>query len=142
MIQAQISESYELRNERLNFVPAQLKRNLPLVSAASELQVKLIARSSSTMEIPLWRFSSEQFALLSSMPVSVKVSRGETHYFAENDNLWLYATGESRDEAIDAFCDLLVHFYKHYKELDWNSVTGKARRLKEIYEERFSEIRK
>ena len=44
------------------------------------------------------------------------------------------------DEAISAFSEHLVHFYAHYKRLDWNNVTGEAMRLKEIYEDLFEEV--
>ena len=70
----------------------------------------------------------------SSKPVSVKVSKSESLFFAENENLGIFATGESRNEAIQAFCEQLVHFHDHYTNLNWEQVTGKAHRLKQYYE--------
>ena len=71
----------------------------------------------------------------------VKVSKGESFFFAENENLGIFATGESRNEAIRAFNEHLIHFHKHYKQLDWNKATGEAQRLKKIYEDLFKEVR-
>jgi hypothetical protein len=139
---AQINESYKLRNERLDFIPENFKRGITSVSTASELDLKPISWSFSTAKTPLWRFPSSHGVILSSKPVSVKISRGETLFFAENENLGLYATGESRDDAIHAFCEQLIHFYKHYKRLGWNRATGEARRLKDIYENLFRESQK
>lgn len=139
---AQISESYELRDERLDSIPENFKRRIKSVSTASELDLRPIRWGFATAKTPLWRFSSSHGVVLSSKPVSVKISRGETLFLAENENLGLYATGESRDDAIHAFCEQLIHFYEHYKGLNWNRVTGEARRLKEIYENLFRESRK
>ncbi|PXF56403.1 MAG: hypothetical protein C4B58_13535 [Deltaproteobacteria bacterium] len=139
---AQINESYELRDERLDSIPENFERGVTSVLTASELGVKPIGWRFYTAGTPLWRFPSSHGVVLSSKPVSVKISRGETLFLAENENLGLYATGESRDEAIRAFCEQLIHFYEHYKELNWNRVTGEARRLKEIYENFFKETRK
>jgi len=139
---AQINESYELRNERLDFIPENFERGIASVLTASELDLKPISWGFSTAKTPLWRFSSSHGVVLSSKPVSVKISRGETLFLAENENLGLYATGESRDDAIHAFCEQLIHFYKHYKKLEWNRVTGEAHRLKKIYENLFRESRK
>lgn len=139
---AQINESYELRNERLNFIPENFERGITSVSTASELDLKPISWGFATAKTPLWRFPSSHGVVLSSKPVSVMISRGEVLFLAENENLGLYATGESRDEAIRAFCEQLIHFYKHYKGLKWNRVTGEAHRLKKIYEDLFREIHK
>lgn len=142
MNMSQISESYELRNERLNFIPENFERGITSTSTASELDLKPFSWGFGTANTPLWRFRSSHAVVLSSKPVSVKIRWGESLFLAENENLGLYATGESRDEAIRAFCDQLIHFYKHYKELGWNRVTGEAHRLKEIYENIFRETQK
>ena len=117
-------------------------KGITSISTVSELDLKPVSLGFSTAKTPLWRFPSLHGVVLSSKPVSVKIRRGETLFFAENENLGLYATGESRDDAIRAFCEQLIHFYNHYKGLSWNHVTGEARRLKEIYENLFRESRK
>ena len=138
---AQINESYELRDERLNFVPDDFKRGITSVSTAPELDVKPVRFGGAASRTPLWQFSALHKVVISSKPVSVSISRGETLFLAENENLGLYATGESRDEVIRAFCEQLIHFYENYKGLSWDRVTGEARRLKKIYEDLFREIR-
>lgn len=137
----QINESYKLRDERLGFIPETFESGVATPSTASELVVKPWPRGYSAIRTPLWRFPSSRVVVLSSKPVSVKVSKGETLFFAENENLGIFATGKSRDEAMCTFCEHLVHFYEHYKRLDWDHVTGKARKLKKIYEDLFEEVR-
>ena len=140
MTLAHISESYELREERLRFVPEHFERGVTSVSTAPELDVTPWASGLSAAKTPLWRFPSPPAVILSSKPVTVKVYRGEALFFAENENLGIFATGESRNEAISAFCEDLVHFYEHYKRLDWDRVTGEARRMKKIYEDLFEKV--
>ncbi|MBE9570180.1 MAG: hypothetical protein IMF11_06120 [Proteobacteria bacterium] len=140
MTLAHFSESYELREERLRFIPEHFERGVASVSTASELDVSPWASGLSAARTPLWRFRSPHVVILSSKPVTVKVHRGEALFFAENENLGIFATGESRNEAINAFCQDLVHFYEHYKRLDWDRVTGEAMRLKKIYENLFQEV--
>jgi hypothetical protein len=140
MNMAQISESYVLRDERLGFIPEPFKSGVATPTTASELVIKPWPGGFSSARTPLWRFASSHVVVISSKPVSVSVSKGESLFFAENENLGIFATGESRNEAIGAFCEHLVHFYEHYKRLDWDDVTGEARRLKNIYEDLFEEV--
>ncbi|MCK4391113.1 MAG: hypothetical protein KAV83_12855 [Desulfobacterales bacterium] len=84
---------------------------------------------------------SEVYPKSPLVEVVCEVTKGQTLFFAEDENLGIFATGESRNEAISAFGEHLVHFYEHYKRLNWDSVTGEARRLKKIYEELFEEVR-
>lgn len=72
---AQINESYELRNERLDFIPKNFKRVITSVSTASELDLKPITWGFPTAKTPLWRFPSLHGVVLSLKPVSVKISR-------------------------------------------------------------------
>lgn len=137
---AQISESYELRNERLDSFPENFKRRVPSVSTASELDLRPVSWGFATANTPLWRFRSSNGVVLSSKPVSVKISRGESLFFAENENLDIFATGESRDDAIRAFNEHLIYFYNHYKNLSWDRVTGEAKRLKRLYEDLFQDV--
>jgi hypothetical protein len=136
---AQISESYELRDERMDFIPERFKSGVATSATASELVIRPWPGGFSSARTPLWRFASSHVVLLSSKPVSVRITRGESLFFAENENLGIFATGESRNEAISAFSEHLVHFYEHYKRLDWDDVTGEATRLKKIYEDVFEE---
>ncbi len=139
---AQLNESYELRNERLGFMPENFSRGVIDTSTGLEDNIEPWRRCVSiTAKTPLWRFTSPKAEVISAKPVLVKVSKGETLFFAENENLGIFATGESRNEAISAFNEHLIHFQKHYKQLDWNKATGEAQRLKKIYEDLFREVR-
>ncbi|MEA1991059.1 MAG: hypothetical protein U9N58_02540 [Thermodesulfobacteriota bacterium] len=70
----------------------------------------------------------------------VKVTRGEILFFVENETLDIFATGETREEAIRAFNEHLIYFYNHYKNLSWDRVTGEAERLKRLYEDLFQDV--
>jgi hypothetical protein len=94
-------------------------------------------RGFSAAQTPCWRFTALGKVVLASKPVSIRTSKGESLFFAENENLGIYATGESRNEAIQAFSEHVVHFYQHYKGLSWYRVTGEAHRLKYLYENLF-----
>ena len=138
---AQINESYELRNERLRFIPENFNRGMTDTSTGLEDNIKPRHWGSIIVKTPLWRFTSLKAEVISAKPVLVKISKGEKLFFAENDNLGIFATGESRNEAISTFNEHLIHFHKHYKHLDWNKATGEAQRLKKIYEDLFKEVR-
>ena len=138
---AQINESYELRDERLGFIPEHFNRGVVGTPTGLEYEVKPWRLNFAIVKTPLWRFTSPKVDIISAKPVLVKVSKGESLFFAENENLGIFATGESRNEAIRAFNEHLIHFHKHYKQLDWNKATGEAQRLKKIYEDLFKEVR-
>ena len=63
---------------------------------------------------PMWRFNSEKKTLTSSKPIAVKISRGETSFFADNETLDIYAIGDTIEDAINDFCIQLLDFYEHY----------------------------
>ncbi len=67
------------------------------------------------------------------------ISRQDGRYFAENESLDIYAMGASEEEAIDDFCQNLIYFYKHYKALSWDKVTGRAEELKQLFDDVFQE---
>ncbi len=67
-------------------------------------------------------------------PVRVKISKGETLFFAENEFFGIFTTGESRGEAINNFSEQIIHFYHHYKQLNWNRAAGEALRIKRLFE--------
>jgi hypothetical protein len=66
-------------------------------------------------------------------PVRVKISKGETLFFAENEDFGIFTTGKSREEAISNFSEQIIHFYNHYKQLNWNRATGEALRIKKLF---------
>jgi len=135
-----IAESYQLRNERLDFMPKHFQRGVATLSTASELDVQPWPSGFSNVKTPCWRFASSGRVVLASKPVSITINRGESLFFAENENLGIYAAGETRDEAIQSFSEHLTHFFHHYKRLSWDRVTGEARRLKKLYEDLFRDV--
>lgn len=132
-----IAEGYQLRDERLRFMPENFQRGVATLSTASELDARPWPSEFSAVKTPCWRFSALDRVVISSKPVSIRISKGEALFFAENENLGIYATGETRSEAIQAFSDHVTHFYHHYKTLSWDRVTGEACRLKKLYEDLF-----
>lgn len=88
---------------------------------------------------PKWQFKATGLRIFSSKPIEVVITRGNGTYFAENEPLEIYASGNSEQEAIEDFCQHVIYFYKHYKDLDWDEVIGRAMELKEIYEKLFQE---
>jgi len=137
---ARINESYSLRKERSSYFPKNFKRELVADSTASELRPDVRFARSPVVKLPVWVFSSEGKAIKAKKPVSLKVFRGETLFFVENETLEIYATGESLEEAMRVFNDHLIYFYTHYKDLGWEHVTGNAVRLKKLYQKNFEEF--
>lgn len=135
-----LAESYDIRDERLRFIPEHFSSTVTEIATAPEMDAKSFFKDIHAVRTPVWRFRGYGMVVVSSKPVSVHVGKRETLFFAENDNLGIFATGESRNEAIETFCEQLVHFYKHYKQVHWDRVTGEAHRLKKLYEDLFSEI--
>lgn len=140
MAAVSIAESYQLRDERLRDIPDRFQRGVTAVSTASELDARQWTSGFSVVQTPCWRFAALGMVVLASKPVSIRTSKGESLFFAENENLGIYAAGESRNEAIQVFSEQVVHFYQHYKGLSWDRVTGEAHRLKYLYENLFRNI--
>ena len=82
---------------------------------------------------PMWRFNSEKKTLTSSKPIVVKISRGETSFFADNETLDIYAIGDTIEDAINDFCIQLLDFYEHYRTLDSDEANSNALKLKKTY---------
>jgi len=140
MNMAQINESYALRKERSEFFPQDFKRCFVPISTAPESDIPSWFSGLPVVKTPAWEFSSSYATVRALKPVSVKVTRGETLFFVENETLDIFATGETREEAIRAFNDHLIYFYNHYKNLSWDRVTGEAERLKRLYEDLFQDV--
>lgn len=93
----------------------------------------------STKSFPKWQFKTNGFRILSSKPIQVVITRQDGTYYAENEALEIYASGDSDNEALENFVYHVIYFYKHYKTLDWHKVTGRAKELKQIYLDLFEE---
>lgn len=90
--------------------------------------------------VPQSLFVAEGLKLRALKPVAIRVSRGQDVWFAENERLDIYATGDSKEAAIQEFRLLLVRFYCHYRSLDAQRALKRARELKQLFEERFAEV--
>ena len=136
-----VAESYELRDERLATFPEQFKSGILSLATASDLGDRSSwSKRPSAIQAPVWQFSAHKIKLFSKRPISVRMSRGERLFLAENEKLGIFTTGESVQEAINEFAGQLIHFYRHYKNLGLDHVTGAARELKELYDDLFEEI--
>jgi hypothetical protein len=90
--------------------------------------------------VPQSLFSGTGITLRAAKPISVKISRGEESWFAENEPLDIFANGDSAEAAMKEFKSLLVEFYLHYKRLSPERAMSGAKRLKQLFEERFFEV--
>jgi len=91
-------------------------------------------------KVPVFVFVGPDVKLRSVKPVSVSVSRGASLWFAENERLDIYVTGETANKAIDEFVQHVVDFYIHYKGLDTAEAARGARELKRLFGEGFTEV--
>lgn len=132
-----INESYAYRDECLDFIPEHFKKDMPSVLTGSGIEVRPASLDFSYIKIPFWQFSTKSDVIISTKPVSVKIWKGESLFFAENENLCVFATGDNKAGAIASFCEQLVHFYRHYTKLRDDQVTGEAFRLRKIYKSVF-----
>ncbi len=87
--------------------------------------------------VPIWSIPADHKKYKVSKPIKVRIYIEDGHYFVENEPLVIIGIGKSVAEAIDDFCKQVIHFYKYYKKLSWDKVTGDAERLKGIYETLF-----
>ncbi len=138
MTLAQIEQSYEMRDERLH---GQLPDNFKYSGGdvtAPEIDVHLWLNYLSS-ERPMWEFCSLDKRVCSKKPVAAKVTKGESLYLAENENLGIFVAEESLEAVIKAFEEEVVHFYFHYRSLGPERVMGEAKKLWNLYNEQFDE---
>ncbi len=82
---------------------------------------------------PLWSIETKKV----TRPIKVRIYMEDNLFFVENYTLVIIGTGESITDAIDDFSRQVIHFYKYYRRLSWDRVTGDAERLKGLYETLF-----
>ena len=137
-------ELYDLLDERNKTTKSGLKCSIAETIISNQLSNFFYEPlpnylKSKLVKIPMWEFKSLEGSISTSKPVFVTFIFDEQIWLAENDDLMIYATGETIDETLKAFQEHLVHFYKHYRDLSWDQVTGQAKRLKKIFQEEFKE---
>ena len=140
MTVTQINDGYSLRDERVFAMPGNITKSDFVLSTTPDTVHDLWNKSAMPNRTPMWQFRSSNVTLHVSRPVNVKIMKGEELFFAENENLRIFVTGATPDKAVEAFCEQLIHFWKHYKKVRWDKVTGDGLELKRIYEEIFREI--
>ena len=137
----QVEQSYQLLDDRRKYVPQNFEA-YACISTSADFDVTgiLVARLSwANFPTLVWRFQKGRKVIYAVRPVKVNISRGESLYFAENEKLGIFVTGESPQEANRAFEEEVVHFYDHYKSLSSEEVTGEAQKLKGLYSRWFKE---
>lgn len=88
---------------------------------------------------PVWSVSSGRETYSVLKPIKIHIYFVDKVCFAENEALALIGTGNSHMDAVHDLFRHLIYFYKYYKELADDEVTGDAIRLKELYNELFVE---
>jgi len=133
-----VLESYDTFNERKNDNPEGYKR---IAANSSKLQddPRLFNMHGFLQKIPMWKFT-DTITLESVKPIGVRLSQGEELVLAENENLGIYAYGETRNEAIKDFSDQLIEFYQHYLNTKDSDLTNHAREIKKLYMELFKPV--
>jgi len=129
-------DSYQVREERQEYLPANYRHSEVAVDTAKEIVGEELLRSLPSRQLvtPLWSVGTPEKRFRTVKPLSVRVYFDDGLFFAENEALLLYGTGMSPDEAITDLGLHIIHFYQYYKNLDWSQITGDALRLKKLYE--------
>ncbi len=87
--------------------------------------------------VPLWSIPTKRKKYKVSKPIKVHIYVEDNLCFVENETLVIVGMGKSITDAIDDFGKQVIHFYKYYRKLSWDRVTGDAERLKGLYESLF-----
>lgn len=131
-----VESSYDTIQERVTYLPENYVRlGTQYVETAPDID-------------PLERFAESRWSLQPSLvlnvvvgtkrfrirrPISVRVYREGSLFFAENENLVICGTGADPTNAVEDLYMHLVHFSEYYESLDEDQLTGDALRLKDLY---------
>lgn len=91
-------------------------------------------------KLPLREFYADEKGVICDKPVLVKITIEENAYFAESESLNIYAVGDSLESVVDEFGQHIVYFYEYYRQKESNMVMGRAAKLKELYENHFTQM--
>jgi hypothetical protein len=129
-------DSYQVREERQEYLPVNYRHSEVAVDTAREIVGEELLRSVPSQQLvtPLWSVGTSEKRFRTVKPISVRIYFDGGLFFAENKVLLLYGTGVSPDEAIEDLGLHIIHFFQYYKNLDWSQITGDALRLKKLYE--------
>ena len=120
-----------------NFAPLPEKDDLEFSDFDQENVFQQLKKPS---RIPLFRLEIEGQSYMLSKPIIVHIYREGEWVFAENERLVLTGTGSTDEEAIQDLKQHIIYFWKYYRELPLDRLTGDALRLKEIYSQILLEI--
>lgn len=87
--------------------------------------------------MPMWLFVADGFRVISRQPVEVLISKEEDVVVAQCVRLHVFASGDSRDEAIESLSEQVVHFFREYSGLDANELTEQAAEIQRLYRDNF-----
>ncbi len=135
-------DSYQIFKERSQYFPSETTKvhiAEPTTLASFDVDdTDCIINSQNFDSLPIWRVKSGLETVLLTKPIKVKIERGKEMVFVCNENIEIYASGESLFEAFEDFGEQLIYFYNYYKRFSLNQLTGKGIELKEIYENIFT----
>lgn len=134
----ELEQNHQLIDDRKQFIPENFEAHA-CVSTSADFDTR-VHLPWPDLPTPHWQFHKRRRTIYPTMPITVTISRGESLYFAENEELGIFVTGETREKANNAFEEEVIHFYEHYKNLSWDKVTGEAERLKRLYGTLFKEV--
>ena len=108
-------------------------------SVIAENIYRQLSNKSFSIVVPMIRIPDNTKSIRNTKPITIKIFIEEDIFFAENENLAICGTGESKQEAINDFVMHLIHFYEYYKTINDDILMGEAIRLKKLYNDLFLE---
>lgn len=99
----------------------------------------------SNPRFPIWEFKTsksaeDQVSVVSKIPLEVTISRGEELFFAENETLHIFASGDFVEDAIRDLIDQVVDQYLFYLKTPSDLLIKNAQDIKTLFEEYFYEV--
>lgn len=131
-----LQNSYNLIKEQQVFELPNYRREPELLEGGTAVGYGLTqswAARSDFPAIPLWRLSTDQKRFHTPTPIAVRIYREGQFFFAENDNLTVYGTGENLEDAIKDFGMHILYFFEYYRDISNDKLMGDALRLKSLY---------
>lgn len=135
-----VEDTYDVQ-EKMTYIPKDYQKvtfmKIKTDSETDPLQVYSEIRES--LPIFMWRLPAKGKTLYSAKPILVRVYRDGDLFFAENETLDVYGTGDTPQNAIHDLVVHIVHFFKYYKDIDENKLMGNALKLKALYQNLLAE---
>lgn len=87
--------------------------------------------------LPIWSVDTERGRYTARVPISVKITREDGLFIATNENLNLFGTGVSQNEAVQDLCQHIGYYIMHYERAEASKLVGLALDMKKLYERTF-----